>query len=102
MIPPLAPDNRLARLLLLSRAALTWEKLWPGLWPALLVIGVFTVVALLDLLSWTPGPAHAVFLAADGGFAAFEAHRLARVEAAGPDALSDALLLMFASLVDGD
>ena len=66
MIPPLASDNRLARLLLLSRAALTWEKLWPGLWPALLVIGVFTVVALLDLLSWTPGPAHAVILA---GFA---------------------------------
>jgi uncharacterized protein (TIGR02302 family) len=57
-----APDNRLTRLLLLSRAALAWEKLWPALWPALFVIGVFAVIALFDALSWLPGPAHAAIL----------------------------------------
>jgi hypothetical protein len=47
------------------------------------------------------GGAHVSFLAADGGFAAFQASRLARIEAAGANSLSDALLLMFAALVDG-
>lgn len=41
------------------------------------------------------------FLAANGGFAAFQANGLARVEPAGPDALSDAMLLVLATLVDG-
>jgi uncharacterized protein (TIGR02302 family) len=59
-----APDNRLTRLLLLSRVALAWEKLWPALWPALFVIGVFVAVALFDAPSWLPGPAHAAILAA--------------------------------------
>jgi uncharacterized protein (TIGR02302 family) len=59
-------DERLHRLLLLSRAALAWENLWPALWPALFVIGLFAIVALFDLLSWLPGLAHALTLA---GFA---------------------------------
>ena len=47
------------------------------------------------------GGAHVSFVAADGGFAALQAVGLARVEAAGADALRDALLLVFAALVDG-
>jgi uncharacterized protein (TIGR02302 family) len=59
----ISPDDRLRRLLLLSRAAEAWEKLWPALWPALFIAGAFTVVALFDLLSWVPGPVHAAILA---------------------------------------
>src|SRR5258708_34661096 len=66
MMSPLGSDSRLPRLLLLSRAALAWEKLWPALWPALFVVGGFAVVALFDLPSWLPGPAHTLALA---GFA---------------------------------
>jgi len=44
--------------------------------------------------------AHESFLVPDGGFAAFKVSRLARVEASTVDALRDALLLVFAALVD--
>jgi hypothetical protein len=49
----------------------------------------------------TVSEAHVALLAANGGFAAFQANGLARVEAAGPDALSNAMLLVLATLVDG-
>jgi uncharacterized protein (TIGR02302 family) len=62
MIPGLAPETRLSRLLLLSRAALAWENLWPALWPTLFVVGVFAVAALFDLPSLLPGAAHAALL----------------------------------------
>ena len=45
--------------------------------------------------------AHAVFLAADGGFTTLKACALTGVEAAGADAFTDALLLVFTALVDG-
>ena len=45
--------------------------------------------------------AHAVFLAADRSFAAFQARALACVEASTADTLPDSLLLEIASLVDG-
>lgn len=80
MMSPLAPDSRLPRLLLLSRAAIAWERLWPALWPALFVVGAFAVVALFDLLSWLPGPAHvatlAGFVLALGGAAVWGVRRL--------------------------
>ena len=62
----IAPERLLARRLLLSRAALAWERLWPAVWPMLCVGGLFAVIALLDLLSLLPGPVHAAILA---GFA---------------------------------
>jgi hypothetical protein len=46
--------------------------------------------------------AHHTFPVADGGFAAFQASALARVEASTMDALRNALLLIVAPLVDGD
>ena len=45
MMSPPAPDNRLPRLLLLSRAALAWERLWPALWPALSIAAMFIFLA---------------------------------------------------------
>jgi hypothetical protein len=46
--------------------------------------------------------AHQPFLATYRGFTAFEARALPSVQATCLDALCDALLLVFASLVDGD
>ncbi|HUI35475.1 MAG TPA: TIGR02302 family protein [Stellaceae bacterium] len=81
MISPLTPDNRLSRLLLLSRAALAWERVWPALWPALFILGVFAVAALFDLFSWLSGPEHMAVLAgfalALGCAAVWAARRLA-------------------------
>jgi hypothetical protein len=45
--------------------------------------------------------AHHAFLVADGGFATFQTSALAGVEASTMDALRDALLLVFAALVNG-
>jgi hypothetical protein len=49
----------------------------------------------------TVGPAHVVYLAADGNFAPLEFARLEAREAAGTHTLRDAMLLESASLVDG-
>jgi len=62
MMPGFVPEHRLKRLLLLSRAALAWEKLWPALWPALFVASVFTIASLFDLPSLLPGAVHLAFL----------------------------------------
>ena len=47
------------------------------------------------------GGAHVALLAPDGSFTALQTCTLAGIEPAGADALANALLLMFASLVDG-
>jgi hypothetical protein len=49
----------------------------------------------------TVSGAHVALLSADGGFTAFQPNDLARVEPAGADAMSNAALLMYATLVDG-
>ena len=61
-----ALDRLLARRLFLSQAALTWERLWPALWPMLCVIGFFLVAALFDLSSLVSPTVHLLALA---GFA---------------------------------
>jgi len=38
----------------LARASLLWEHLWPGLWPATALAGVFSAAALLNLFSYLP------------------------------------------------
>jgi uncharacterized protein (TIGR02302 family) len=80
MLSILTPGNRLVRLLLLSRAALAWESLWPALWPMLAVVAVFAVAALFDLPSLVPVAVHAgmlaVFAAALGGAAIWGSRRL--------------------------
>ena len=51
----------------LARAALTWERLWPALWPPLGVAGLFLLLALIGLPLLLPGWGRAVLAA---GFAA--------------------------------
>lgn len=53
--------------LLQARLALTWERLWPGLWPAVSVLALFVAVAFFNLLPALPGWLHLLILA---GFAA--------------------------------
>ena len=47
----------------LARAGLGWEALWPGAWPALAVLGGFTVLALLGLPALLQPWAHLALLA---------------------------------------
>lgn len=60
--PPL--PRRLALLLANARAALWWERLWPALWPAAGVLGLFVALGLLDALPALPGWLHALALLA--------------------------------------
>jgi uncharacterized protein (TIGR02302 family) len=65
--PPLPPPALLARLRrrrLAARAALGFERLWPSVWPAAGVVGLFLCAALLDLPRRLPGGLHAVLLLA--------------------------------------
>ena len=47
---------------LFARYALGWENLWPAIWPALGVIGIFAAIAMFDLLPMLPGWAHGAVL----------------------------------------
>jgi uncharacterized protein (TIGR02302 family) len=59
--PPTA-TLRFAVRLELARAALLWERLWPACWPAVLILGIFAVLALFDLLPHLPPLSHAALL----------------------------------------
>src|SRR5271163_2242869 len=61
--PPIVEPRRLAGRLLLAGAALGWERLWPSLWPAVGIIGLFLVLALFDLPALLPAVLHAALLA---------------------------------------
>ena len=50
-----------------ARCALLLEAVWPAIWPALGVVGLFLCAALLDLPRLLPGWAHAGLLAAVAG-----------------------------------
>jgi uncharacterized protein (TIGR02302 family) len=54
---------RLRRWRLLARSVLLFEGVWPAIWPALGVLGVFLCAALLDLRVLVPGWLHALVLA---------------------------------------
>ena len=49
-----------------AKLALLWERLWPALFPALCVAGVFLLTALTGLLELLPQMPHAVVLAGFG------------------------------------
>ncbi len=49
--------------MLAARAALAWERVWPALWPASGLTGVFLAAALFGLPQLLPWPAHALLLA---------------------------------------
>ncbi len=46
-----------------ARFILAWEKLWPGLWPAGGIAGLFLAAALFDVFAPLPWPLHALILA---------------------------------------
>ncbi|HTT97614.1 MAG TPA: DUF4175 domain-containing protein [Rhizomicrobium sp.] len=46
-----------------ARAALTWERVWPALWPATGIAGLFIAAALFGLPVFLPWPLHALVLA---------------------------------------
>jgi uncharacterized protein (TIGR02302 family) len=55
---------RADRHVLWSRAALTWERVWPALWPASGIAGLFAAAALFELFATLPWTAHALILSA--------------------------------------
>ncbi|MBV9991090.1 MAG: DUF4175 domain-containing protein [Alphaproteobacteria bacterium] len=56
-------DRKTERFVLAARAALGWERVWPALWPATGIAGVFVAAALLSLPTLLPWPLHALLLA---------------------------------------
>jgi len=60
------PLDRLTARRRLARAALTWERLWPALWPPLGVAGLFLTLALFGLPLLLPGWGRAVLAALFG------------------------------------
>ncbi|QEX24495.1 TIGR02302 family protein [Hypericibacter adhaerens] len=60
---------RLGPWLLLARLGLFWERLWPAIWPAVGTVGLFLVLALLDLPTRLPPWLHALLLAGFAGTA---------------------------------
>jgi uncharacterized protein (TIGR02302 family) len=56
-------NSRTERLIALARGAVGWERIWPALWPASAIVGLFLAASLFNLfvpLSW---PLHALVLA---------------------------------------
>jgi CheY-like chemotaxis protein len=43
----------------LARAAAAVEVVWPALWPAIAIVGLFLVVSLFGIWAWLPGWLHA-------------------------------------------
>jgi uncharacterized protein (TIGR02302 family) len=62
MTDPAPLLRRLTGRRFLARAALWFESIWPALWPASAVIGLFLCVALLNLPSLLPGWLHLIAL----------------------------------------
>ncbi|HUO89268.1 MAG TPA: TIGR02302 family protein [Rhizomicrobium sp.] len=55
--------ERTERLIAWSRAAIAWERVWPALWPASGIAGVFAAAALFDAFAPLPWTLHALILA---------------------------------------
>lgn len=63
--------DRIERYVALSRAALLWERVWPALWPASAIAGLFVAAALFGFLQILPWPLQAlIFSAALAGLGA--------------------------------
>jgi len=58
------PTRRVERYVAAARAALAFERLWPALWPASGLVGVFLAAALFGIMDWIPWPLHALLLSA--------------------------------------
>jgi len=56
-------DKRVRRHVILARAILGFERIWPALWPASGIAGLVLGAALFDLFTPLPWPLHALILA---------------------------------------
>src|SRR5579862_921706 len=60
------------RMIALARGALLWERVWPALWPATAVLGLYVALALFGITGALPGALRSIFflavLAATGWF----------------------------------
>lgn len=54
--------ERSERFVTLARLAVFWERLWPALWPASGILGLFVAAALFDLFADIPSLVHALVL----------------------------------------
>jgi uncharacterized protein (TIGR02302 family) len=77
---------RLGPWLLAARLGLFWERLWPAIWPAVGTVGLFLVLALLDLPTRLPPWLHALLLAGFAGAIGFFLWRGLRAFASPTDA----------------
>ncbi|HET7334883.1 MAG TPA: TIGR02302 family protein [Rhizomicrobium sp.] len=55
--------DRIERLVVLARAALVWERVWPALWPASAVVGLYVAAGLFNLFAYIPHDVHGLLLA---------------------------------------
>jgi len=56
-------DKRVRRYLIVARAILTFERIWPALWPASGIAGLTIVAGLCGVFMLLPWPLHALILA---------------------------------------
>lgn len=55
--------DRIERLVMLARTALLWERVWPALWPASAIVGLFVAASLFNLFATIPRDLHGLLLA---------------------------------------
>src|ERR1700679_3914996 len=59
------PGSRPERYIRFARGAMLWERVWPALWPASGIFGLYAAAALLGVFQIIPGWMHGlVFIAA--------------------------------------
>lgn len=60
--PPGSKADRSERYVAFARAAIAWERIWPALWPATGILGLYLAVALFGLLGAVPASFQALLL----------------------------------------
>ena len=63
--------DRSERYIAVARVSLWWERVWPALWPASGIVGLFAAAALFDLFAKIPASLHLIVLLVDIGFAGY-------------------------------
>jgi len=63
--------DRSERYIAVARLSLWWERVWPGLWPATGIIGLFATAALFDLFAQIPASLHLILLLVALGLAGY-------------------------------
>ncbi len=63
--------DRSERYIAVARLSLWWERVWPALWPATGIIGLFAAAALFDLFAKIPASLHLILLLVAVGLAGY-------------------------------